>query len=57
MGTEEDNMPVALGIIRDVEAPTYENEQAKQIEMVQAKNPKPTFESFLLSSSDVWEVK
>ena len=57
MGTDEDNLPVALGVIRDVEAPTYENEQSKQIEMVQSKTPKRTFEEFLLNSSDVWEVK
>lgn len=56
MGAEDD-MPVALGVIRDVEAPTYEIEQAKQIEMVQSKTPKRSFEEFLLSSSNVWEVK
>lgn len=57
MGTGEDDLPVALGVIRDVEAPTYESEQVKQIEMVQAKTKKQSFEDFLLSSSNVWEVK
>ena len=58
MGTEEfDNLPVALGVVRDVEAPTYENEQEKQMKEVQAKAPKQTFEEFLMNSGDVWEVK
>ena len=58
MGAEEySNLPVALGVIRDVEAPTYEMEQEKQIQEVQAKTPKRTFEEFLMSSSNVWEVE
>ena len=57
MGTEEDGLPVALGVIRDVEAQTYEVEQEKQIEMVQSKTPKRTFEEFLMSSNNIWEVK
>ena len=57
MGTEEDELPVALGVIRDVEAQTYEVEQEKQIEMVQSKTPKRTFEEFLMSSNNIWEVK
>lgn len=57
MGTDEDDMPVALGVIRDVETLTYEMEQAKQIEEVQAITPKRSFEEFLLSSTNVWEVK
>lgn len=58
MGTEVyDNLPIALGVIRDVEAPTYEREQERQIEEVQAKNPKVSFEEFLMNSDNVWEVK
>lgn len=58
MGAEEySNLPVALGVIRDVESPTYEMEQEKQIQEVQAKTPKRTFEEFLMSSSNVWEVE
>ncbi len=58
MGTEEnEGLPVALGVIRDVEALTYEMEQEKQIEEVQAKKPKRSFEDFLMSSGNVWEVK
>ena len=58
MGAEDySNLPVALGVIRDVESPTYEMEQEKQIQEVQAKTPKRTFEEFLMSSSNVWEVE
>jgi len=58
MGAEDyENLPVALGVIRDVEAPTYEMEQEKQMKEVQAKLPKQSFEEFLMNSSNVWEVK
>ena len=52
-----DGLPVALGVIRNVAAPTYENEYEKQIAEVQKKTPKKSFRDFLLSSSNVWEVK
>lgn len=58
MGTEDrSDFPVALGVIRDVEAPTYEEEQERQIKEVQAKTPKRSFEEFLRSSENVWEVE
>ncbi|HZJ79832.1 MAG TPA: 2-oxoacid:ferredoxin oxidoreductase subunit beta [Dysgonamonadaceae bacterium] len=58
MGTEDrSDFPVALGVIRDVEAPTYEKEQERQIKEVQAKTPKRSFEEFLMSSENVWEVE
>ncbi len=57
MGSEDDALPVALGVIRDVEAPTYDKEYKKQIEEVQAKTPKRSFEEFLISSGNIWEVK
>ena len=58
MGAEEyTNLPVALGVIRDVEAPTYEMEQERQIAEVQAKTPKRSFEEYLMNLSNVWEVK
>lgn len=53
----EEGLPVALGVIRSVDAPSYETEYAKQIEEVQRKTPKKSFTEFLLSSSNVWEVK
>lgn len=58
MGGEDNyDLPVALGVIRDVEALTYEAEQERQIKEVQAKTPKLSFEEFLMSSPNVWEVE
>ena len=56
MGYEND-LPVALGVIRSVDAPTFEAEIEKQIAEVQQKKSKQTFTDFLLHSSNVWEVK
>ena len=50
------DLPLALGIIRDVEAPTYEEEVEKQIEEVKAKKPVKNLREYLLTR-DVWEVK
>ncbi|MDR2086682.1 MAG: 2-oxoacid:ferredoxin oxidoreductase subunit beta [Dysgonamonadaceae bacterium] len=49
-------LPVALGIIRDVEAPVYDEEMEKQIESVRAKKPARTLKEFLMTG-DIWEVK
>jgi Pyruvate:ferredoxin oxidoreductase and related 2-oxoacid:ferredoxin oxidoreductases, beta subunit len=49
-------LPVALGIIRNVEAPVYDQEIEKQIAEVQAKKPARTLKEFLMTG-DVWEVK
>jgi Pyruvate:ferredoxin oxidoreductase and related 2-oxoacid:ferredoxin oxidoreductases, beta subunit len=51
-----DELPVALGIIRDVEAPTYDREVEKQIEEIRATKPARTLNDFLMSG-DIWEVK
>ena len=48
--------PIALGVIRDVEAPTYDASVAAQIEEVKAKKPYHTFAQ-LLETNDIWEVK
>ncbi len=53
----EDGMPVALGVIRKVEAPMYDKETVRQIQEVQQKTPKRSLTEFLLNSSNVWEVK
>jgi 2-oxoglutarate ferredoxin oxidoreductase subunit beta len=52
-----DGLPVALGVIRNVDAPTYERDYEQQIEEVQQRTPKKSFTEFLLSSPNVWEVK
>lgn len=50
------DMPVALGVIRDVEAPVYDREVEQQIAGVQAKMPIRKLQDFLMSG-EVWEVK
>lgn len=52
-----DGLPVAMGVIRSVQEPTYERGYEKQIEEAQKKTPKRSFTEFLLSSPNVWEVK
>ncbi|MCL1932279.1 MAG: 2-oxoacid:ferredoxin oxidoreductase subunit beta [Candidatus Azobacteroides sp.] len=49
-------LPVALGVIRDVAAPAYDAEVEAQIEKVKAKNPVRTLREYLMSG-DTWEVK
>ena len=48
--------PIALGVIRDVEAPTYDDAVHAQIEEVSAKKKYHNFEE-LLMTNDTWEVK
>jgi len=49
-------LPIALGIIRDVAAPAYDEEMEAQIEKVKAKNPVRSLREFLMTG-EVWEVK
>ena len=53
---EGPDFPIALGVIRDVEAPTYDEAVEAQIEEVSAKKNYHTFEE-LLDTNDTWEVK
>ena len=46
----------ALGVIRDVEAPTYDDAVYAQIEEVSEKKKYHNFEE-LLMTNDTWEVK
>lgn len=52
----KDGFPVALGIIRDVDAPTYDESVWQQIEEVKAKKEYHNFTE-LLETNDIWEVK
>lgn len=56
LGMMGGDMPVALGVIRDVAAPAYDEEVEKQIAEVQAKNPTRTLKEYLMKG-DVWEIK
>ena len=51
----ENCFPVALGVIRDVEAPTYDACVNAQVEEVKAKKHYHCFEE-LLETNDIWEV-
>lgn len=53
---EGPELPVALGVIRDVDAPVYDVEVQNQIAEVQAKNPVRKLKDFLMKG-EVWEVK
>lgn len=48
--------PIALGVIREVEAPTYNDAVAEQIEEVKGKKKYHNFQE-LLMTNDTWEVK
>ena len=49
-------MPVALGVIRDVKAPVYDQEVASQIASIQAKKPVRKLQDFLMNE-EIWEIK
>ena len=53
---EGPDFPIALGVIRDVEAPTYDAAVEAQIEEVSAKKKYHTFAE-LLETNDTWEIK
>jgi 2-oxoglutarate ferredoxin oxidoreductase subunit beta len=53
---EYPNFPVALGVIRDAEAPVYDQCARQQIEEVRIKSKIKTFKD-LVTSGDVWEVE
>ncbi len=53
---EGPDFPIALGVIRDVEAPTYDACVHQQIEEVKAKKTDRTLEE-LLMMGETWEVK
>jgi len=52
----KDELPVAMGVIRDVDAPVYDVSVAQQIEEIQSKQPVQKFQDFVMSG-EVWEIK
>ena len=52
---EYPEFPVALGVIREVQFPTYEENLTEQIDAVQAKSKIKSFKD-LVYSGDVWKV-
>jgi len=55
MMSNENGFPVALGVIRDVQAPTYDEAVNRQIEEVKAMKSYHTFAE-MLETNDIWEV-
>ena len=51
-----DGFPLALGVIRDVEAPTYDECVTNQIEEIKTAKKYHSFAE-LLETNDIWEVK
>jgi 2-oxoglutarate ferredoxin oxidoreductase subunit beta len=54
---DEPDFPVALGVIRDVKAPSYDESVYAQIEAVRARKPDRTLEEMLMMTSETWEIK
>jgi 2-oxoglutarate ferredoxin oxidoreductase subunit beta len=50
------DFPVALGVIRDVDEPTYNREVARQVAEVQEKSKIKCMDD-LLNSGETWEIK
>lgn len=53
--TPENNLPMALGVIRDVDAPTYDQGVNDQVKAVQEKRNTRTLQDWLMTG-DVWEM-
>jgi 2-oxoglutarate ferredoxin oxidoreductase subunit beta len=49
-------LPVAMGIIRDTDAPAYDESIHRQIEEVKAQKPQRTLQEVLMSG-ETWEIK
>jgi 2-oxoglutarate ferredoxin oxidoreductase subunit beta len=50
------DLPLAIGVIRDVEAPVYDQEVEKQVAEVQGKKGFTCLRDMLLAG-ETWEVK
>ena len=50
-------LPLAIGVIRDVDSLSYEAEVQKQVEEVKAKHGFSCLRDMILSGDNTWEVK
>ena len=55
MGVENPELPVAFGILRQVEEPTYQDRLLEQEKEAIAKKPNPSLEA-ILNAGDTWVV-
>ncbi|MDE7159628.1 MAG: 2-oxoacid:ferredoxin oxidoreductase subunit beta [Muribaculaceae bacterium] len=51
------DLPLAIGVIRDVEAPTYETEVENQVNEVKARKGFADLRDMIMKTSETWEVK
>ncbi len=51
------SLPLAIGVIRDYAAPSYETEVAMQVEQVKAKKGFTNLRDMILKTCETWEVK
>ena len=56
MGVENEGLPVAFGVLRDIEQPTYQERLFEQEKFAKEKNSKGSLEQ-ILNSGDTWVVK
>lgn len=56
MGYDND-LPVALGVIRSVEALTYDSELTKKMEQAKESSTAKNFTDFVMKNSHIWEIK
>lgn len=56
MSPSENGLPLAIGVIRNVEALSYETEVERQIKDIQSKDPIRKLRDYLMTK-DKWEVK
>ncbi len=49
-------LPLAIGVIRDVEAPTYEAEVESQVEQVRARKGFASLRDMIERTSETWTV-
>ena len=52
-----DELPLAIGVIRDVEAPSYEDEIKSQIQEVRCKKNYVSLRDMILKTSEMWSVE
>lgn len=50
-------LPIAIGVIRDVELPTYEKEVEAQVKQVREKKGFTSLRDMILKTHETWEVK
>ena len=56
MGIENPDLPVAFGVLRQVQKPTYQELLYSQEEQAKKKNPNPSLEE-VLNAGDTWVIK